>query len=153
LNEQGGFRTPELQNHPAAALVRAGLEAIWGEAELNRIPDLYHQAATVHAPGAAILAGHERLSRWLFGLFSAFPDAKFVVEHSIANGDEKRAQVATRWWLTGSHTGHGRFGPPSGATILLLGMTHSDVMDGQVRQEWVVADEIAVRKQIALKRG
>jgi predicted ester cyclase len=153
LREEGALRPAQWQDHPAAALVRGALEAIWGRAELHRIRELYHPAAIVHAPGAATLAGHERLSRWLFGLFSAFPDAKFVVEHSIANGDERRARVSTRWWLTGTHSGHGRFGPPSDATILLLGMAHSDVVEGQVRQEWVIADEIAVRKQIALKRG
>lgn len=153
LVREGQFRAPELQDHPAARLVRDGMQAIWGAADLERVAELYHPAATVRVPGAQSLAGHERYWRWLFGLFSAVPDARIFIEHSIANGDGRRAQVSTRWWLTGTHSGYGRFGPPSGATILLLGITHSDVVDGQIRGEWIVADEIAVRKQIALKRG
>ena len=153
LRGEGGLRPPELQDHPAAKLVREGLAAIWGEADLDEVSRLYHPAATVHAPGALALAGHERFNRWLFGLLSAFPDLGVTVEHSIANGDGARAQVSTRWWMTGTHSGHGRFGPPSGATVLMLGVTHSDVVNGLIREEWIVADEIALRKQIALKRG
>ena len=153
LASKGGFRTPELQDHPAAALVRDGMAAIWGGADLDRVAELYHPAASVRVPGARTLHGHERLNRWLFGLLAAFPDARIAIEHSIANGAAARAEVSTRWWLTGTHSGHGRFGPPSGATILLLGVTHSNVEDGRIRDEWIVADEIAVRKQIALQRG
>lgn len=153
LAANGQFRSPDLQEHPLARLVREGVAAIWGGAELDRVADLYHPAAIVHAPGALALAGQERFRRWLFGLLAAFPDLAITIEHSIANGDERRAQVSTRWWLTGTHSGHGRFGPPSGATILLLGITHSNVEDGRIRDEWIVADEIAVRKQIALVRG
>lgn len=153
LRGEGALRPPELQDHPAAILVRDGLAAIWGGADLDEVGRLYHPAVTVHAPGALALAGHERFRRWLFGLLAAFPDLAVTVEHSIASGDEARARVSTRWWLTGTHTGHGRFGPPSGATVLMLGITHSTVVDGLVRDEWIVADEIALRKQIALRRG
>ena len=157
LREDGGLRGPVLQDHPAAAMVRDGLTAIWGAADIDLVRKLYHPACSVHAPGAIILPGHERLSRWLFGLLSAFPDARLAVEHSIAAAGAPcpgaAVQVATRWWLTGTHSGYGRFGSPSGATILLLGITHSNVVDGKIRDEWIVADELAVRKQIAMQRG
>jgi predicted ester cyclase len=105
-------------------------------------------------PDARTLHGHERLFRWLFGMLAAFPDAKLAIEHSIALEEPGQpVRVATRWWLTGTHTGHGQFGPPSGATVLLLGITHSNVVNGRIRDEWVVADELALRKQIALQRG
>ena len=153
LRAEGGFRPPELQDHPAAATVREGIAAIWGGAALDEVARRYNPAATVHSPGALALAGHERFRRWLFGLLAAFPDLSVVVERSIANGDGARAAVSTRWWATGTHSGYGRFGPPSGATVLMLGITHSAVVDGLIREEWIVADEIALRKQIALKRG
>lgn len=153
LRAVGELRPAVLQDHPAAVLVRDGMVAIWGQADIDVVQQLYHPACIVQAPGDLALAGHERFSRWLFGLLSAFPDARIAIEHSIANRSDRGAHVATRWWLTATHSGYGRFGPPSGATILLLGITHSNVVDGRVRDEWIVADEIAVRKQIALHRG
>lgn len=154
LRGTGRLREPVLQRHPAAVLVREGLDAIWNRTEIDRVAELYHPACTVRVPGAQTLHGHERVNRWLFGWLAAFPDAKLAVEHSIALEEPGQApRVATRWWLTGTHTGHGRFGPPSGATVLLLGITHSTVVHGRIRDEWVVADELALRKQIALQRG
>lgn len=154
LRETGALRAPVLQAHPAAVLVREGLEAVWNRAELDRIGALYHPACTVHVPGDTTLHGHERLHRWLFGYLAAFPDAKLAIEHSIALEEPGQpVRVATRWWLTGTHSGHGRFGPPTGATVLLLGIVHSNVVNGRIRDEWVVADELALRKQIAQQTG
>lgn len=153
LRDEGQFREAVLTDDDDAVRVREGLEAAWGHADLDRVADLYAPGVTVFAPGNLALHGYERLWRWLFGLLAAVPDLKLVVEHSIALGTPGHKRVATRWWATGTHDGHGRFGSPSGATILLLGITHSTVVDGRIVSEYIVADEIAVRKQIALKRG
>ena len=154
LRAEGRFREPVLQTHAAAVTVREGLDAVWNRAELDRVAELYHPACTVHVPGDRTLHGPERVNRWLFGYLGAFPDARVHVEHSIAlEQPGQPVRVATRWWLTGTHTGHGAFGAPSGATVLLLGITHSNLVNGRIRDEWVVADELALRKQIALQRG
>lgn len=154
LRTNGSLREPTWQSHPAAVRVREEFSAIWGRAELQRVATLYHPACVVHAPGAQTLHGHERLHRWLFGLLAAFPDAQVSVEHSIALEEPGQpVRVATRWWFTGTHSGHGRYGAPSGATVLLLGITHANVIDGRIREEWIAADELALLKQIAAHRG
>lgn len=153
LRRDGQLRPPVLQDHAAAKLVRETLVAIWNEAALDRVRQVYHPACVVHVPGARTLHGHARLERWLIGWLAAFPDAKLAVEHSIARDDPGQPiRVAARWWLTGTHSGHGAFGPASGATVLLLGMTHSVVVDGLIREEWLVADEVALRRQVAMAR-
>lgn len=153
LRAEGGFRPPVHQDHPAAALVRETMEAIW-RADLDVVGRVYHPACSVHLPGFRTAYGHEQVYEFLFGYLSAFPDAKIVIEHSIARDDPGHpTRVATRWWLTGTHTGHGIFGPPSGATVLALFMNHAHVINGQIREEWVLVDEVAIRKQIALQRG
>lgn len=153
LREQGQFRDPVHQDHPAAALVRQAQAAIW-RGELDAVREHYHPACSVHLPGFRTAYGHERHYQFLFGYLAAFPDAKVAIEHSIARDEPGLpARVATRWWMTGTHAGHGAFGRPSGATVLLLGITHSHVVDGLIREEWVLADEIALRKQIAFQRG
>lgn len=153
LRETGALRPPVHQGHPAARLVRDAWTAIWNDADLARVRAVYHPAAVAHVPGNRILHGHDRIERWLIGHLSAFPDARLAVEHSIALADPGMAtRVATRWWMAGTHTGTGEWGAPSGATVLVLGVTHSDIVEGRVRNEWTVFDEVAVLKQIALQR-
>ncbi|KAA2244246.1 ester cyclase [Salinarimonas soli] len=152
LRAEGGFRPPVHQDHPAAALVRDTMAAIW-RADLHVVGERYHPACSVHLPGFRTAYGHEQLYEFLFGYLAAFPDLTIAIEHSIAREDPGLpTRVATRWWFTGTHTGYGAFGPPSGATVLGLVVNHAHVVDGRIREEWMLVDEVAIRKQIALQR-
>ena len=153
LRRDGGFRPPVHHDHPAAALVREVQTALWSGG-LDRIARVYHPACSVHLPGARTAHGHERLQRFWFGWLAAFPDARLVIEHSIAREDPGLpVRVATRWWVVATHTGWGAFGRPTGATVLILGITHSELAHGRIREEWVLVDELALRTQIALQAG
>lgn len=152
LRREGQLRAPVHQDHPAARMVREAMAEIWN-GNLQAVREAYHPACSVHLPGFSTAYGHEQFFHFMFGYLSAFPDAKLAIEHSIAREDSGLPmRVATRWWLAGTHTGHGRFGAPSGATVLILGVTHSHLVEGRIREEWILVDEVAIHKQIALQR-
>jgi hypothetical protein len=110
------------------------MAALW-RADLDVAREAYHPACSVHLPGFRTAYGHEGLYGFMIGYLSAFHDAKLVIEHSIARDDPGLpTRVATRWWLTGTHTGTGAFGAPSGATILALGISHAHVVGGRIRE-------------------
>lgn len=153
LRADGAFMPAVLQDHPAARMARETWEAIW-RADLDVVARRYHPACNFHAPGHVTEYGHEGVWTTMFSYLSAFPDARMAVEHSIAREDPGLpTRVATRWWVTGTHDGGGRFGPASGATVLVLGINHAHVVDGLIREEWMVVDELAVQVQIAWARG
>jgi hypothetical protein len=54
-----------------------------------------------------------------------------------------------RWSYCGSHSGYGRYGEPTGVPIAMLGITHVELRDGLIVNEWMVVDETAVYAQIA----
>jgi len=92
-------------------MVRDVLSSIWN-ADLDVVPEIYHPACSVHLPSFETAYGRERFVGLIFGYFSAFLDAKLVIEHSIARDDPGLpTRVATRWWVTGTHTAFGRLGP------------------------------------------
>lgn len=62
-------------------------------------------------------------------------------------------RVATRWWMAATHSGWGAFGRPTGATVTMLGITHSELVQGRILRERVLVDELALRTQIALQAG
>jgi len=154
LRETGALRPPVLQAHAAARRTREIFDAIWRDTDIGSVNRAYHEACSIHVPGGRTLHGREQVCRWLFGWLSAFPDARLAIEHSIAReGEGLPTRTATRWWLTATHAGSGRFGAPSGAKILVLGITHQHLLNDLVREEWHVIDEVAVLKQIAQQRG
>jgi predicted ester cyclase len=82
-------------------------------------------------------------------MLSSFPDAQLCVDHvaEIPYLGEAR-DVALRWSLAGTHTGQGRYGDPTGAPVYILGVSHFRIMNGRIREETVVFDDLALRQQI-----
>jgi len=67
---------------------------------------------------------------------SAVPDAHYVVDDLIAEGDK----VVVRWRLLGTH--HRAFNgiPPTGAAITLRGIAVYRLEGGKLMERWVVSD-------------
>jgi predicted ester cyclase len=83
------------------------------------------------------------------GYLAAFPDAAFSVESATVNRDAGQAvRVALRWSLRGTHTGFGHFGSPTGAPVYVMGLSHAPIIKGQIAVEWMLTDEVSIRKQI-----
>ena len=118
------------------------------------IPEVFDRAAHLELPGG--LTGHgwgDADAFWL-GLRSAFPDADFRIHHRIGRSDEGMApRAALRWSLDGAHDGWGAFGPPTGAPVHVMGLSHAEFGPWGLRREYVLYDETAIWKQILLHTG
>ncbi|MBV8915620.1 MAG: ester cyclase [Acetobacteraceae bacterium] len=133
-----------------AALMRRVLQ----DADLAAIRTECDEAVNLHLPTGRSAFGHDGFDAWAIGLSSAFPGARVGVEHVIARADPGRAErVALRWRLVGTHAGRGAFGPPSGARISVLGITHFELVAGRIVRAFILVDELAIWTAIALHRG
>ena len=154
-----GFFTPaidkpgpyhrDLSTEAPAVFYQSVQEALWNDSAISKVAEAYHPAISVGAPSGETAVGHAGVEGLLFDYLSSFPGAEFKTEHLIVRQDPGRpARVALRWSLTGTHTGRGRFGTPTGKPIYIMGINHAEVRDGMITAEWVLIDEIAVWKQI-----
>ena len=153
-HDKPGRYRPELQQAPEVDLYRRGYERLWGTKDLSAVRDLYFHGAAVAAPGGETLNGHGDIDRFYLGYLASFPDAAFTVESATVNRDPGQAvRVALRWGLRGTHAGFGHFGPPTGASVYVMGMSHAHVVDGRVAFEWLLTDEVSIWKQILAHGG
>lgn len=132
-------------------------------AAFSVIPTAYDRAANLFHPSGVHGYSHGDADRFWMGLRSSFPDAQFAIHHIIGRDDPHMPpRAALRWSLTGKHSGWGAFGPPSGAAVHVMGLSHAEFgpwagVDSRagpgIRREYVLFDEIAVWKQILLHTG
>ena len=118
-------------------------------AELSVIPARWDRACHLAYPGG--VAGHGRAAadRFWLGLRAAFPSAAFTAHHVVGREDDAMPpRAAIRWSLTGRHDGWGAFGPPTGAQVHVMAISHAEFGPWGLRREWVLYDETAVWKQI-----
>lgn len=143
----------EIQSGPEVDTYVAGMRRIWDVKETAAIRDLYFHGANVMVSGGEALSGHADIDCFIISYLASFPDARLTIDSAIVNREPGRpVRVALRWALDGIHAGYGRFGEPTDAPIHIMGLSHAEIVDGRVRQEWIVTDEVTVWKQILAHR-
>ena len=124
------------------------------ETDLAVIPAEYDRACELFLPGHVEGHGFGAADRFWLGLRAALPGAAFSIDHVIGRADRLMPpRAAVRWSLEGRHDGWGAFGPPSGAALYVMGITHAEFGPRGLRREWTLIDETAVWKQILLATG
>ena len=147
-DKPGAFK-PAVQDDETVAAVVRQLRRLWQAKETAAIRELYFHGAAFHAPGGDVLYGHGDIDTFVLGYLASFPDAEYRVESAQVNRDpEQPVRIALRWSLSGSHSGFGHFGEPTGAPVYVMGMSHLHVTQGRVTSEYMVTDEVSVWKQI-----
>ncbi len=147
-DKPGKFK-PAVQDDETVAGVVSQLMRLWHAKETAAIRDLYFHGAAFHAPGGDVLYGHGDIDTFVLGYLASFPDAAYRVESAQVNREpEQPVRIALRWSLTGTHSGFGHFGEPTGAPVYVMGMSHLHVTQGRVISEYMVTDEVSVWKQI-----
>lgn len=125
-------------------------ETIWNGKNISVMERGYDRALRFEGPSGVLAYGRERAGNVLHGLMAAFPDGLFEAHHVIVRQDPDRpVRAALRWSYCGLHTGVGRYGAPSGAPIALLGISHFELRDGAIVNEWMLVDDVAVYAQIS----
>jgi predicted ester cyclase len=145
---QGLYRS-ECQRGFEADAYREGWGRIWNDKETAAIHDLYFRGAFVAVPGGDVLSGHNDLDQFCLAYLASFPDAELTMQSIVVNRDPGQpVRIAARWSLKGHHTGFGHFGPPTGASVYVMGQSHAHMVKGRVTFEWIVTDEVTIWKQI-----
>jgi predicted ester cyclase len=140
--------------HPAAEALAATLEAAVNRTEISALHALHDRAVALHLPGARSAHGMRALDGFVIGYLASFPDARLVVDHCIALEEPGRpVRVAARWRLAGTHAGQGAFGAPSGAEVLVMGITHAEFSGSRIARAFWLVDELALHRMIGARIG
>ena len=139
-----------MHDTPGARLLTATYRALWA-GNLAALQQHADEAVALHLPNGQAALGVDAAEAFWFGYTAAFSGATLHIESLAERIDPGRTpRVAMRWRLVGRHTGSGRFGPPSGQPVEILGITHAEVdhARGRILREWVLIDEVALWMQI-----
>lgn len=130
------------------AFARQALEAIWNRRRFGAVRDIYSPTCLCYAPSGRVLFGHGEIIGYIISLLGALPDARLNIDHICATPGDGGSEIAVRWYLAGHHHGDGIYGAPSGHRVLIMAVTHWQIVDDKIAAEWTVFDELAVLRQI-----
>jgi len=125
------------------------MHEIWNWKLLNKAREYYHENFTFDGPSGRSFKGIGDFQTYALSLLSPFPDLSIQLDHFCHVGNERAGyRVATRWSMSGTHTGYGVYGEPTGNPIRLMGFSHHVIRDGRIESESTVFDEFVLLKQI-----
>lgn len=155
--------TPDTDLPPR--LEAAGNDDSWGQVladtlgrvmagEVSVIGRQYDRAAELAYPGDETLSGHTEAERFWTALRASFPTARFTTQHVIGIEEAPESpRASVRWMLQGRHDGFGMFGAPTGAEVLVMGITQAAFGPRGLYREWTLIDPPAIWRQILLASG
>ena len=123
---------------------------MWNGKILHGMEERYDRAMRFEGPAGILCYGQKRAGDVFTRMISSIPDGRFEPHHLIVQVEEKKpVRIAMRWSYCGTHSGTGRYGEATGCPIAILAISHFELRDGKIVNEWLVMDETAVYAQIA----
>ena len=117
----------------------------------DRSDPLYADGYVGYGPGVPGTATRDQIKAVNEGFLKAFPDLRFEVTLTIAQGD----YVVAHWTASGTHTGpmptpSGRTIPPTGKHATVMGSSTIEVENGKITQGWIFWDMASLLGQLGL---
>ncbi len=135
---------------PAAKIAVDLMHSYWSKPNAAKARSLSDFRLGAWYPGGDYLYGPDQVAEWQDSVRQSIPEALLRIHH-IAEvpylGDAR--DVAIRWSLSGHHYGSGRYGDATGAPLYILAISHFRIINGRVREEVTIWDDLAVLRQVA----
>jgi predicted ester cyclase len=138
-----------------AEMVLEFIERVWNGRDLNLVEQFWVRDLVLHTIGYRTIVRPEGYRRALLNLIRPFPAGQFEVRDVVTNHAERYAglRIAVTWVYRGNYNGMPDFGALTDSPVDILGVSQFLVQGGRLVREVRIYDEIAVRAQIAGRRG
>lgn len=123
---------------------------LWNTGNTDVAEQIYSKNAQWHDPGRPEpIRGSQQIAQYVTYVRTAYPDFKLEVNESMQDGD----RLATHWTVTGTQRGEFQGIPPTGKQINIKGMTLTRIENGQITEEHVYFDRLAMMEQLGVAPG
>jgi|SRR5579862_3408972 len=129
---------------PNKAIIRRLFDECLNSHDLSLYPELYSKVI-YHAPAVGTLRA-EAHREFLRSLFAGLPDARWVIEDQVAEGDK----VVTRWSAVGTHLGMFLGIAASDNQLVLQGISIHRIANGKIVEEWAEWDTLSMMRQLGV---
>jgi steroid delta-isomerase-like uncharacterized protein len=130
------------------ALVRREFEEMFCQGgDLDTAGEFYAPNYVLHEPTSGEVRGLEAARQFAATYREAFPDLQSAIEDQVAEGDK----VVSRFSGRGTHLGETEdFGPATGNSVEIAGITIDRFAEGRIVEEWTSYDALGLLQQIGL---
>lgn len=130
---------------PEYEMVLRFIDEVRTQRRLNKVHDYMDRDLPLHTIGDRTVIRPERYQADLLDMVGPFPDARFAVRDIQTNFSPRYAslRVAVLWTMHGTYRGTPAFGPITGKTVTVLGVSQFLIQERRIVKEVRVHDEVS----------
>ncbi len=115
-------------------------EEIWEGRGLTTLDDYYDPDVIMRMP-LGIVRGNQAVIDGTLATIAEFPDRLLLGEDVIWSGDDETGYLSShRIVSSGTHMGHGIYGPPTGKKMTIRAIADCAAKENAIYDEWLVRD-------------
>ena len=124
---------------------------IWEERGLTTLRHYYAPDLPMRFPSGVVI-GNQAVIDGTLATLAEFPDRQLLAEDVIWSGNEDDGFLSSHRLVTsGTHRGHGMFGPPTGRHFVIRAIADCAARDDVIYDEWLIRDNSGIVKQLGMK--
>ena len=124
---------------------------IWEGRGIDSLNHYYAENIPMRFPEGVSIGNQKTINSTLATL-AEFPDRQLIGEDVIWSGNDEDGFLSShRLLTTGSHTGGGYFGPPTGKKFVIRAIADCAAINNQINDEWLIRDTAGLLKQLGLE--
>lgn len=128
----------------AKEVVRMYWDEIYNQGKYELIEKLFSPKYEYHGGGGVEAKGFDGLRQFMDGYKAAFPGSRLTADVVVDGGN----MIAVRTTFTGTHRGALGNIKPTGKKVSVAAMEILRLSRGKIIEEWELADELDLMKQI-----
>ncbi len=124
---------------------------IWEDRGLATLNDYYAPDLPMRFP-SGLVRGNQAVINGTMATLAEFPDRQLMGEDVIWSGDAEAGFLSShRLLTTGTHKGHGFFGPPTGKSFQIRAIADCAAKDNAIYDEWLIRDTGGIVRQLGME--
>ena len=124
---------------------------IWEERGLHTLHDCYAEDLPMRFP-SGLVRGRRAVIDGTRATLVEFPDRQLLGEDVVWSGDDETGMLSSHRLMTsGTHLGHGFFGPPTGKRFEIRTIAECAARANFIEDEWLCRDTSGIVRQLGME--
>jgi predicted ester cyclase len=121
-------------------LVSSLISNVWKNKDFTDIEQYFSEKCTLHAICDQDVHGVHNISEYIQFILKSFKDPIINIDRITSNRKGNSTEIAARWYIRGRSTKSGIFGIDSAHEVYVPIISHYNIENGKITDEWIVYD-------------
>ncbi|MFN4763755.1 ester cyclase [Gillisia sp. Q332] len=121
-------------------LVYSLITNVWKNKALAEIENYFSENSTLHAICNQDVRGVNNIEEYIQSILNSFKEVTINVDRITSNRKGNSTEIAARWYIRGRSTKSGIFGIDSADEVFVPIISHYNIENGKITDEWMVYD-------------